>query len=47
MKLYSFLRQWLKPGDAAIVTGAWYAVLLFVIFLSLSQQGVDLRYANL
>ncbi len=46
MKLYSFLRQRFSPGDAAILTGAWYALLLFLVFLGLSQQGVDLRYAH-
>lgn len=47
MKLYSLLRRKLSPRAAAFVTGAWYAVLLFLIFIGLSQQGIDLRYANL
>lgn len=47
MKLYSFLRQYIKPSDAAMVVGMWYAILLFLIFIGLSQIGADLRYANI
>lgn len=47
VKIYSFLRQYLKPSDAAVFVGVWYALLLFLIFLGLSEAGTDLRYANL
>ncbi len=47
MRLYSFLRTWFSPKDAAILTGMWYAILIFLVFLGLSQEGADLRYANL
>lgn len=47
MKLYNFLRRYMGPSDSAMLVGVWYAVLLFLIFLGLSQIGSDFRYANL
>jgi hypothetical protein len=47
MKLYSILRQWLSPRDAAMTVALWYAALLFLVFLGMSQYGIDLRYANM
>jgi hypothetical protein len=47
MKLYCFLRQYLNPTDASILVGVWYAFLIFLIFIGLSQIGTDFRYANL
>jgi hypothetical protein len=47
MKFYSFLRQYLNPSDSAIIVGLWYALLIFLVFIGLSQIGTDLRYANL
>lgn len=47
MELYSFLRQWLRPGSATMVMALWYGVLITLVFLGLSQVGIDLRYANM
>ena len=47
MKIYNFLRRYLNPTDAAVLVGVWYAILIFLIFIGLSQIGSDFRYANL
>lgn len=47
MKFYSFLRRWLRPSDAMMGTALWYAILMVMIFVALSQNGIDLRYANM
>jgi hypothetical protein len=47
MKLYSILRRWLSRRDATILVSLWYAVLLYLVFVGMSQFGIDLRYANM
>lgn len=47
MKLYSILRQFLSRRDATILMALWYAILLFLVFVGMSQFGIDLRYANM
>lgn len=47
MRLYSFLRRRLSAADATMVMALWYAIMLTLIFLGLSQTGGDLRYANM
>lgn len=48
MRLYTFLRQWMSESNAALIVGAWYAVMMFLIFISITKTGGEvLRYANL
>lgn len=48
MRLYTFLRKWMNESNAALIVGAWYAVLMFLIFISVTKIEDDvLRYANL
>lgn len=47
MQIYGFLLNHLKPKNAAAIAGLVYAALMFLIFLGLSAEGGDLRYANL
>lgn len=49
MWLYSCLRNRyeLSPRLSSFVTGLWFGVLLYLIFIGLSQEAVDMRYANI
>ena len=47
MKIYSFLRQYLSKSNAVMFMSLWYGIILTLIFIGLSQSGIDLRYANM
>lgn len=47
MKLYTYLRKRLSKADAVMITSLWYAVMITLVFIGLSQTGIDLRYANM
>ena len=47
MIIYGFIRNYLPKGPAILAATLIYCLLWLLIFISISQVGADLRYANL
>ncbi len=46
MIIYGFIRKFLPARPATFAAALLYALFLVLMFISLSQIGADLRYAN-